>query len=366
VTGGTPLAEIDTPALVIDLDAFDRNAQRLSRAIQNRGKTWRPHTKAHKSPELALRQIQIGAVGVTCAKVSEAAVMVDHGIPSVLIANELALPAKARRVAELEQRAEVIICADSPAHVALAAAAASDAGVVIPMLVDVDVGLGRTGVAPGELALALARLINSTRGVRFAGLMGYEGQLESSWPMAEKRRIAAEWLSRLVGTARQIEAHGIPVPIVSAGSSGSYIATAEVDGVTEIQAGGACLMDIFYAEDCHLADEGFEFALTIHATVVSHVQADRLVVDAGFKTMSSRGTTFPRPINVAGLEVLSLSAEHATLRATGPGRELSVGDRVVFVPDYSDATTFLHNTFVASRAGYVDHLIPLLTRGFLT
>jgi D-serine deaminase-like pyridoxal phosphate-dependent protein len=357
---------LDTPALLLDLDRFERNSARLAGAIHQGGVAWRPHSKAHKSPVLAARQIELGAIGVTCAKVGEAEVMVAHGIGSVLVANELGSRPKLDRIARLQDRAEVIVCADDPYHVELAAAAALAAGVEIPMLVEVDIGMHRAGVAPGAAARDLARLIDRSRGVRFAGLMGYEGQVLTLWPADVKDAAAREAIGRLVDTRRLVERDGIAVGIVSGGGSGSYTATARIDGMTEIQAGGACLMDLFYADECHLAEEGYEFALTVLAMVTSRPTRDRAIIDAGFKTMSARDGVPPRPVGVSDVTVTTLSAEHGYLEL-GPGApDLKIGQRVELIPDYSDTTTFRHDQFVGLRAGRVERVIPLLARGRLS
>ena len=264
---GLPKDEIDTPALLLDLDRFERNASKISDFLRARGVGWRPHSKAHKSPAIARRQMQLGANGITCAKVSEAEVMVDHGIPSILVANEQGRRQKFDRLAALNRRAEVITCADSPADVGMASAAALAAGVEIPLLVDLNVGMERTGVAPGEAARDLARLIDKTTGVRFLGLMGYEGHLLTIWPLEEKERLAREQMGWMVETRRLIERDGREVKIVSGGGSGTYMVSGLIEGITEIQAGGACFMDRFYGEECHMEDD-FEYALSV-VTVTS-------------------------------------------------------------------------------------------------
>jgi D-serine deaminase-like pyridoxal phosphate-dependent protein len=363
---GLPRDRIETPALLLDLDRFDRNITRLSSSLRDLGVAWRPHTKAHKSPELAQRQIAVGAIGVTCAKVGEAEVMVEHGIPSVLVANELAARSKADRVARLQEHAEVIICADDPFHVDLASQAAVAAGATIPMLVDVNVGMERTGVAPGKPAVELARRIDRAPGLRFAGLMAYEGQVLTLWPFEEKRAAAEASIGQLIETVRMVEADGLPVEIVSGGGSGSYQVTARIPGMTEIQAGGAALMDLFYADECHLAEEGYEFALTVLSTVTSRPTPDRVIIDAGFKALSHREGVYPRVIDQPGLDWVYLSAEHGRLTASGSAQRIAIGDRLEFIPDYSDTTTFRHDAFIGIRDGRVERIIPLLGRGRLT
>jgi D-serine deaminase-like pyridoxal phosphate-dependent protein len=357
--------EVDTPALLLDLDRFERNAARMAAFVRDAGVAWRPHSKAHKSPQLARRQVELGAVGVTCAKVGEAEVMVDFGIGSVLIANEQAAPSKFQRIAALNRRAEVITCADDPVHVEMASDAGLAAGVAIPMLVELNVGQERAGTASAEAAVRLARLIASTRGVRFAGIMGWEGHLTTVWPAAERERRCREAMAPLIETRRRIEAEGITVPIVSGAGTGTHGVTARIPGMTEIQAGAACLMDRFYGEQCHLDGE-FEYALTVATRVISRPAPDRAIVDAGFKTMSGGETGMPLAIGLPGAVLTELSAEHGHVALAPEARHLRIRDRIEWIPGYSDTTTFLHDQFVGIRDGRVTAVIPLLGRGRLT
>ena len=292
--------------------ASRRNVERLSTAIAAGGKDWRPHSKGHKSPWIARRQMELGAIGVTCAKVSEAEVMVDGGIPSILVANELATRIKVERAARLQDRAEVIICADDPFHVRLGLRGRRRGRGRHP---DGRRHQRRDGpdrrrrrVRP---ALELARPIDRAPGVRLAGIMGYEGHTLTAWPNEEKRAETIEAIAGLVESRRLIEADGMPVGIVSGGGSGNHMFAASLDGLTELQAGGACFMDPFYGELCHLEELGFEYALTILTTVTSRPTAGaghhrRRVQDAvgqgGMARQSSSGTT--------EFELDYLSAEH--------------------------------------------------------
>lgn len=362
---GLPADELATPALILDLDSFERNATKVARFLMAQGVYWRPHTKGHKSPHLARLQIQVGAIGVTCAKTSEAEVMVESGIPSVLIANEQGLASAFTRIARLNAKAEVITCADSSIHVAMAAAAGIATGIEIPLLVSVDVGMHRSGVMPGDKALRLADLINATPGVRFLGLMGFEGHLVALDPPEEKARRIREDLQQLVDTAVLIREAGIDVPIVSGGGSGTLMTSGRVDGITENQAGGVCLMDLFYGERCHLADQ-FEYALTVLSTVTSRPAPDRVLVDAGFKAMSDNDLGRPQPVGHEGATLVSLAAEHGTLTLSPDSKGLEIGDRVRWIPGYSDSTVFLHNEIIGTRSDRVAVVIPLVCRGQLT
>jgi len=363
---GRPKAELDTPSLLLDLGRFEANMGRLSSAIAAGGKDWRPHSKGHKSPWVARRQMDFGAIGVTCAKVSEAEVMVDGGIPSILIAYSLATRVKLERAARLQARAEVMVCADDPYHVDLASAAGVDAGIDIPMVVDLNVGMDRTGVIPGPAALELARAIDRAPGVRLAGIMGYEGHTLTAWPNDEKRRQTVAAIDGLIETRRLIEADGMPVGIVSGGGSGNHMFAASIDGLTELQAGGACFMDPFYGELCHLLELGFEYALTILTTVTSRPTPERVITDAGFKTLSAREEWHAIVLGHEDFELVYLSAEHGVWNRPAESRPVRIGEQLEIIPDYHDTTTFRHDAFVGLRDEVVETVIPLLARGRLT
>ncbi len=363
---GRPKAELDTPALLLDLERFEANVDRLSSAIAAGGKQWRPHSKGHKSPWIARRQMDYGAIGVTCAKISEAEVMVDGGIPSILVANELATRVKIERAARLQARAEVMICADDPYHVSLASEVGVAAGVDIPMVVDLNVGMDRTGATPGPAGLELARQIDRAPGVRFAGIMGYEGHTLTAWPNEEKLAQTVAAIAGLIETRTLIEADGIPVGIVSGGGSGNHMFAATIDGLTELQAGGACFMDPFYGELCHLAELGFEYALTILATVTSRPTPERVITDAGFKTLSAKEEWHAVVLEHDEFELVYLSAEHGVWLRPPDGPPVVIGQQLEIIPDYHDTTTFRHDAFVGLRDGVVETVIPLLARGKLT
>jgi D-serine deaminase-like pyridoxal phosphate-dependent protein len=363
---GRPKAELDTPALLLDLGRFEANVGRLSGAIKAGGKDWRPHSKGHKSPWIARRQMDFGAIGITCAKVSEAEVMVDGGIPSILIAYALATRVKLERAARLQARAEVMVCADDPYHVNLASEVGVASGVHIPMVVDINVGMDRTGVTPGAAALELARQIDRAPGVRFAGIMGYEGHTLTAWPNEEKKRQTVEAIAGLVESRRLIEADGMPVGIVSGGGSGNHMFAASIDGLTELQAGGACFMDPFYGQLCHLEELGFEYALTILTTVGSRPVPERVITDAGFKTLSAKEEWHAVVLEHDEFELVYLSAEHGVWLRPPDGPPVAIGQQLEIIPDYHDTTTFRHDAFIGLRDGVVERVIPLLARGKLT
>ncbi|MEO7651562.1 MAG: alanine racemase, partial [Bryobacteraceae bacterium] len=330
---GLPLAALETPALCLDIDAYRRNVGRMREyIIERHGLGWRPHMKGQKAPELAAEAIAAGARGVTCATVYEAEAMTRAGVRGVLLANQIAGERKLARLARLQRTAPVLAATDSEAHAAALSRAAELEGVVIPLLVEIDVGMQRCGIAPGEPAVALARFIHAAPGLHFAGFMGWEGHA-LSFPDDEKRNQIQTSIARLTGTADQCRAAGIPVEIVSASGSGTFRMSAPIAGLTEVQAGGGVFSDLNY-EKWGL---DHEFALTVLTRIVSRPTPTRVIVDGGFKTMSTQHGQ-PRPLGLGAIKSLILSAEHGNIELEAPDLKPSVGDLVTFIPGYTDST----------------------------
>ncbi|HEV2122100.1 MAG TPA: alanine racemase, partial [Chloroflexota bacterium] len=235
---GLPKAALDTPALIVDLDAFDRNVARMAETFRLAGVGWRPHTKGQKVPALAHRLLAAGAFGVTCAKVSEAEVMAAAGIKDILIANEVIGEPKVRRLANLCTQADVAVAVDSPEGINQLQQAAADAGTKPRVVVEVDTGMGRCGAQPGAPVVDLARRVADTPSLRFAGVMAWEGHCAAIADPAEKRAAVAKAVGSLVDSAEQCRAAGLPVEIVSCSGTGTYQIAATLPGVTEVQAGG--------------------------------------------------------------------------------------------------------------------------------
>ena len=275
------LSEIDTPALLLDLDAMERNLAKMARFF-SAGKTrLRPHYKNHKCPALARRQLDAGAIGMTCATLSEAEALVANGITNILISSEVAGPRKIERYIDLARHGDVLAVVDSPEGVAALAAAGRDKGCPIPVLVNVNVGQNRTGVPPGAPALELARRVIE-EGLWLRGLMGYEGHVAHKTEGPEKESAYDLAMSSLMDCRRLLEQNGIAVEIVSTGGTGTHHLTPRFPAITEFQAGSYLVMDTEYASTCH----DFERALSMLGTVISKTEGDRVVVDVGLKSMS--------------------------------------------------------------------------------
>ena len=355
-------ADLDTPALCIDLNAFEANIRDITAACASRRIGWRPHAKCHKSVDVARRLIEAGAIGLTCAKLGEAEVYAAAGIADLLIANMLVGPQKVQRLVELRRIADPIVCFDCLAQAEPISRAMAAAGLKVRAILEINIGMQRVGVLPGEPALALARQIRSLPGIELAGVMGYEGHLLLIEDPIEKETKIRAALTQLTQTRGLLVKHGIACPIVSCGGTGSFEICVSQPGITEIQCGGAILMDAFYRTRCHV--ERFRYALKVIATVVSRPAPDRAIIDAGRKTMNME-LAMPFVIGREDIHVVSLSAEHGILRLDPPAQDLKIGQRLEIVPGYSDFTCVLHNQFYALRGDAVEGVWPLQARGKL-
>ena len=360
---GLPQEALDTPALIVDLDVLERNVARMAGTFRQAGVGWRPHTKGIKVPAVAHRLLAAGAFGVTCAKVSEAEVIAGAGIRDILIANEVIGEVKTRRLAELCTQADVVVAADSVVGVAQLAAAARAAGSAPRVVIEVDVGMGRCGVAPGAGVVRLAQEVAAAGPLRFAGVMAWEGHTAAMPDQEAKVAAIRAAVGTLVESAEACRAAGLPVSIVSCGGTGTYQTTAHLKGVTEVQAGGGIFGDVHYRDDFRV---DHECALTVLTTVVSRPTPQMVVTDAGFKSLSS-AHGLPQPIGLPEGQVaaVSLSAEHGRLRLETPNETLRVGDLLPFIVGYSDSTVMLHDTLYGVRGGVVQAAWPIAGRGKL-
>jgi D-serine deaminase-like pyridoxal phosphate-dependent protein len=358
---GLAIGDLDTPALLLDLDRFEFNVAKMAGHFRDRNVAWRPHAKAFKSPAIAHQLRKAGAIGVTVAKVSEAEVMAAAGIDDILIAHLVVGPSKAARLAALQRHADVKATVDHPAHVAPLGEAAERAGVTVGILVDVDLGMGRNGVRSPEAAVGLARQVAATPGLRFDGVMGYEGHTLMIENRDAKRAAIGEAIGTLLRTRDDIEQTGLTCRIVSAGGTGSYQYTADLAGVTEIQAGGGIFACRYYTQLCGV--EGHQPALTVLATVVGRPSPDHAILDIGQKSVSGYRTP-PVLRDHPNCPVLGLSAEHATVEVA-PGTRLEIGEKVSVIPGYSDFTFVLHDRVLGHRRNLVESAWNLSGRGML-
>lgn len=353
------IPELDTPALVIDLDAMERNLRRMAAWFAQRPCKLRPHAKTHKCTEIARRQVKLGAVGITCAKLGEAEAMAHGGIEDILIANQVVGGAKLKRLAALARRAMITVAVDDLANASEMAQAVRHVGASVGVLLEVDTGMGRCGVPPDKAEVVrFAQELSRMPGLRFKGLMGYEGHAVLVDDPAERRakaEVAARLLLDCVGAVRGA---GMHVADVSGGGTGTYDITGAMQGFTEIQAGSYVFMDARYRR----VRPEFEPALFIAATVVSRPTPERVILDAGMKSVSHE-FGLPVVVEPQGLEVVSLSEEHVRCVAAAGARELVPGDQVWLLPTHCCTTANLHDRYWCVRDGKVEATWPIEARG---
>lgn len=353
---GTPVEELDTPAIVVDLDVVDSNLAKMQQVVTKNGTAIRPHTKTHKSPYFGWKQMRAGALGLTCSKVAEAEVLVDGGLTEILIANEIVGPSKTARLAALNRRANVVVAVDDPGNVRELSAAAVRGGVTIGVVVDVNIRLNRCGVEPGEPATTLARMVASARGLRFDGLMGYEGHVSA--PPGEKQEIVTQAMKKFKAAMDDVKAAGLPVKIMTAGGTSTYATTGAVKFVTDIQAGSYIFMDGAYLKE--MSD--FDLALTVASTVISRPTPDRAVLDIGRKSMNAE-SGLPAVVDLPGATFARLNEEHGILQLEGDARRLKVGDRVSLMPMTCSTTINIHDYYFCVRDGRLEDVVPVAGRG---
>ena len=358
--------EIPTPALLLDLDRFERNLARMAQHVRATGKALRPHAKTHRCPDIAKLQVAAGALGVACAKLGEAEVMARAGVRGLLITTEVVPAASIRRLTRLVGEApDTMVVVDHADNVRALARAAAEDGVRLDMLVDVHVGGRRTGVEPGEPALALGRLVSEQRALRLRGLQGYAGHCAHVMGWAARRTASHAAMTPLMETRARFEAAGLPMEVVAGGSTGTYDIDSELAGLTELQSGSYCVMDLEYRriggrEREALTD--FEMALTVVATVVS-VAVDRAMVDAGLKAFSTDKPFPPEAVERPGIEYGFAGDEHGRLTLTDPSRRPALGERIEFFPPHCDPTFNLYDRVWVLRGAKVEAVWEIAARG---
>ncbi|MDH4150634.1 MAG: DSD1 family PLP-dependent enzyme [Betaproteobacteria bacterium] len=359
---GMALADLDTPSLILDLDAFERNLQRLPESLAGRQIMLRPHAKSHKCPQIALRQIALGAVGVCCQKVSEAEAMVEGGVQDVLVANEVVGAAKLRRLAALARQAKIAVCADDAGNVVQLDAAAREFGVTLDVLVEINVGANRCGAEPGEPALKIAQAIATCKNLRYAGLQAYQGGAQHLRKVEERRTAIDAAVAAVERALALIEKAGLPRGKVTGAGTGTYLFEAASRVYDELQVGSYIFMDADYARN-DWTESGiprFEHSLFVWTTVMSRTRADIAIVDAGLKA-SSVDSGMPRVADSVA-EFLKASDEHGVIKVNGAAG-LALGDKIKLIPGHCDPTVNLYDYYVCVRGGKVEALWPITARG---
>ncbi|HEU0157655.1 MAG TPA: DSD1 family PLP-dependent enzyme [Stellaceae bacterium] len=362
---GMSLDEVDTPALIIDLDAFERNLSRLPERIAGSAVRLRPHAKTHKCPVIALKQMARGAVGVCVQKVGEAEAMVWGGVGDVLVTNEIVGRQKLRRLMGLAGTARVAVCADDVGQVRELDAVAGEAGVTMPVYVEVNMGGNRCGVEPGQPALDLARHVADAPHLSFAGLQAYHGSAQHVRQWDERRQAIAAAAEKAGSTRELLEKNGIPCPVVTGAGTGSFEFETASGVYTELQCGSYIFMDADYGRNLDpdgTPTRAFEPSLFVWATVMSRPAEERAIVDAGLKALAfDSGPPLVWDEPAATYE--RASDEHGRLAVTTATNRLHIGDKIRLVPGHCDPTVNLYDWYVCIRKNRVEAIWPITARG---
>lgn len=357
--------EIDTPALVIDLDAFEYNLDTMAKLLAPTGVKLRAHAKTHKSPIIARLQMARGAVGNCVQKVAEAEVLAWGGIPDILVSNEVVGAAKLARLCALARIAKVAVCADDAQQMSAIEAAAADAGIRMTVLVEIDVGAGRCGVQPGPDAVALARRIAGSRHLIFGGLQAYHGSAQHKRTPGERQTLIGGAVDASRRTVEQLRQQGLDCPIVGGAGTGTFEIEAKSGVYTEMQAGSYVFMDADYARNLDEAGapvSTFRHALFVLSTVMSASQPGIAVLDAGHKAVavdSGMPTVWQRP----DISYVSASDEHGKLTVGSETAAPKLGEKMLLVPGHCDPTVDKFDWYVGVRNGRVECLWPVAARG---
>lgn len=360
-----PLEALPTPALLLDLDVFDRNVRRMAEFLGARGKGFRPHAKTHKCPLIAARQLSAGAVGICVAKVSEAAVMVNAGIDRVLITSPVVAADKAALVVDLAGRAGAVdVVVDSePGLRALEESADPDRPVGV--LVDVDVAMGRTGTRDRDTIVRLAEAVQATPGLRFRGVQHYAGHLMHIKGHAERREKSLALWQTVADIVDALGERGLAPEVVTGGGTGTYDIDCDVAAITDLQVGSYAFMDQEYrligSREGEWFDD-FEVSLQVAATTISQPREGAMTVDAGYKAFAS-DTVAPEPLDLPGTAYRFAGDEHGVLLQRVPSQELRLGQVVRFVAPHCDPTVNLYDWYWICRDGLAIELWPVAARG---
>jgi len=362
---GMAEADIQTPCLVVDLAALERNIAKMQNFADEMGVRLRTHGKMHKSADVALMQIAAGATGICCQKVSEAEAFARAGVTDILVSNQVRDPAKIDRLARLQRLARAIVCVDDINNVAELSAAATRHGTTIECLIEIDCGAGRCGVTTTADVLAIAHAIVAAPGLTFSGIQAYQGAVQHLTSFEERKAKIDVAIAMVRDAVDALKAEQIECTIVGGAGTGSYAFEGNSGVYNELQCGSYAFMDADYGRildgDGNRLDAGeWENALFIFTGVMSHPKVDVAICDAGLKVQSV-DAGLPVVYGRTDVTYIKCSDEHGVI--TDPDGKLAVGDKLRLVPGHCDPTCNVHDWYVGVRDGVVEQLIPVTARG---
>ena len=361
---GMNLADVMTPALIIDLEAFEHNVEILRQRLESADVRLRAHSKTHKSVDIARYQIDHGgACGICCQKLSEAEVMVAGGIEDVMISNQVTDPARIERLAMLAQRARLLVCVDDGENVTNLSAAAVRQGANIECLVEIDCGAGRCGVAPGQAAVILAQQIAASPGLQFAGLQAYQGNAQHIRDYAAREQAITTAINQTRTTVDSLAVADLNCDIIAGAGTGSYYFEAASNLYNELQCGSYVFMDADYQRVLDLSGQPiseFRNSLFLWTSIMSKTRPDMAICDAGLK-VQSMDSGLPRIFGRDDIEYVNCSDEHGNI--ADPHNRLKLNQKLKLVPGHCDPTCNLHDWYVGIRHDKVECLWPVSARG---
>ncbi len=360
-------ANVPTPALLLDLDLFESNVQKMAEHCRRSNRGFRPHAKTHKCPEIAKRQMAAGALGICAATVPEAEALVAAGITGVLLTSPIVEPAKiARMVSLIQQGRGVMLSVGHPREVELLSAAANTAGINVDVLVDVDIGDRRTGIMPGQPAVELAQFIAKHKRLHIRGVQSYAGHASHVVGFEARDKVSRDAMGKSVESRDLLHKAGFDAGILSGGSTGTYNIDSTIQGVTELQVGSYVFMDIDYrriggqSSGENYAD--FQHSLTVLATVVNATHADRVSVDAGTKALDTTTSHKPEAKGWPGL-TYNRGGDEFGILTLEPGTKLpQIGERIEFLVPHCDPNVNLYDRIYATRGEKVEAIWPIAAR----
>ena len=362
---GMPLDEVDTPSLIVDLDAFDANVAKMADLVSRADVRSRPHAKTHKCAVIARRQMDAGAIGVCCQKVSEAQALVDNGIDNVLISNQVVGSRKIDALVALARDARVGVCVDHPDNVDALARAAAAGNVSLNVLVEIDVGAHRCGVVPGPAAVRLASQVAEAANLHFEGLQSYQGRAQHLRTHAERQAAIGQAVAWTEETLEALDRAGLAAETVAGAGTGTFMLEAGSGVYNELQTGSYIFMDADYARN-HNEDgtpfDTFAHSLFVYATVMSVPNDQIAVLDAGLKA-SSVDSGLPVLSDSDGGQYFGASDEHGKIDLSETNRRYALGEKVFLIPGHCDPTVNLYEDYVCIRGDTVEAIWPIVGRG---
>jgi D-serine deaminase-like pyridoxal phosphate-dependent protein len=359
------ILELPTPSLVLDLERFEANLDRMNFFTRERGIAVRPHAKTHKCVEIARRQLARGASGISVATLAEAEVMLRGGIRELLITGEVVGEPKVSRLIQVICRApETMVVVDDAGNAKELQHASSSAGVRIPVLIDLDIGQNRTGIQPGEPALRLAESIEGAKNLVLRGICAYAGQVAHVVGFENRLASSRQAMELAVSTRDLLLKHGHNMEILTGASTGTYNIDPDIEGLTELQSGSYVFMDIDYRRiggKSGAVYEDFAPALCVLATVI-HRSSNKAIVDAGLKAFSTDRPFGPEPLEVNGVHYEFAGDEHGRLLLESPSRQIKLGDKLRFIIPHCDPTVNLYDRFYCVRGDSVEGVWPIMER----